>query len=77
MLNLSPLEAEYREIIEEVAHGKRPMTGLVRLWSQTQREVQDMKEAGGFDEEEAERMLDRLFSVIDAHLSRLIGKGAA
>lgn len=71
MLNLSGLEAEYREIIDETAQGKRPLAGLVREWSQIQREVQDMAEAGGFEPDDADRMLDRLFSIIDAHLTHL------
>jgi hypothetical protein len=71
MINLKRLEGEYLELIEETARGRRPMVGLVREWSQIQRELTDLAAAGGIDEDEADRMLDRLFTNIDGRLSQM------
>lgn len=71
MINIKRLEGEYRELIEETAGGKRPMVGLIRLWSQTQKELTDLAEAGGIDPDEADRLLDRLFTAIDNKLEQM------
>lgn len=71
MINIKRLEGEYMELIEETAGGKRPMVALIREWSRIQKELTDLAEAGGIDPDEADRLLDRLFTAIDNKLEQM------
>lgn len=71
MINIKRLECEYLEEIKETAGGKRPMVGLIREWSRIQKELTDLAEAGGIDPDEADRLLDRLFTAIDNKLEQM------
>lgn len=71
MINIKRLEGEYMELIEETAGGKRPMVALIREWSRIQKELTDLAEAGGIDPDEADRLLDRLFTAIDNKLAKM------